>query len=104
MTQIHLSDTKRIRFPGRGEEFAQGVEVGMVAVLMDMPLSPFTRQLSAANLDQLRTLAARMGYEVTSRPLEEGWIEATFSLRPQAARPRLQLVHAAEPAARRQPA
>jgi hypothetical protein len=96
MQLVHLSARTRLRFPARSEEFAHGVEVGAVAALMDLPLQSFTRKLSTENLDQVRTLADRMGYRLEELPLEDGWTEVTFLIR--STRARLQLVHSSEPA------
>jgi hypothetical protein len=99
MPVVHLSSSKRLRFPARNEDFAHGVEIGVVAVLMDMPLRDFTRKLSASNLDQVKALADKMGYRLEERTLDEHWVEVTFSLvpaQPRAARqPHLTLVHSA---------
>lgn len=86
MSTIHLTDGKRLRFPGRTDEFAQGVEIGMLAILMNMPMPEFSRRLSEPNLDQVRALADKMGYQLRETPLEEGWAEVHFRLKP--ARPK----------------
>lgn len=90
MSTIHLTDGKRLRFPGRTDEFAQGVEIGMLAILMNMPMHDFTRRLSEPNLDQVRALADKMGYRLRETPAEPGWLEVNFRFepaRPKAARP-----------------
>src|SRR3954466_11222284 len=53
MRHIHLDDGLRLRFPGRSEDFDQGVEIGMIAVLMDQGLGEFSRWIARSNLSQV---------------------------------------------------
>lgn len=82
-----------MRFPGRPEEFDQGVEIGMLAVLMDLGEREFSRWISSANLDQARALAKQLGYSVLEAQGDAEWTELTFRFGP--ARPKLKLVHSA---------
>ena len=66
MRRIHVEDGLSVRFPGRSEEFNEGVEIGMLAVLMSSGQRGFTRWLSPANLEQARAIADRMGYRLTA--------------------------------------
>lgn len=102
MRHIHLSDDMRVRFPARSEEFDLGVEIGVIAALMEAHMREFTRRVSPANLDQARALAEKMGFRVLHAPLPEApveepaedeheWVEVTF--RHGRARPSLKLVH-----------
>jgi len=93
MRHIHLSDELRLRFPGRDEEFDQGVEIGMLAALMDLGTREFTRWISSENLDQARAVAKQLGYHVVEGNAEGEWTELVF--RYGQARPRLRLVHSA---------
>jgi hypothetical protein len=93
MRHIHLADGLRLRFPGRPEEFDQGVEIGMLAVLMDLGEREFSRWISAANLEQARALAKQLGYSVVEGHGDTEWVELTFRFGP--ARPTLKLVHSA---------
>ena len=93
MRHIHLADGLRLRFPGRPEEFDQGVEIGMLAVLMDLGEREFSRWISSANLDQARALAKQLGYSVLEANGDAEWTELTFRFGP--ARPKLKLVHSA---------
>jgi hypothetical protein len=93
MRHIHLAEGLRLRFPGRDENFDQGVEVGMLAVLMDMGTREFRRWISSANLDQVRALAKQLGYHVVEGEGGDGWTELVF--RSGQARPQLKLVHSA---------
>jgi hypothetical protein len=93
MRHIHLAEGLRLRFPGRDENFDQGVEIGMLAVLMDMGTREFRRWISSANLDQVRALAKQLGYHVVEGEGGDGWTELVF--RSGQARPQLKLVHSA---------
>jgi len=93
MRHIHLAEGLRLRFPGRDENFDQGVEIGMLAVLMDLGTREFRRWISSANLEQARALAKQLGYHVIESPGEEGWADVVF--RSGRVRPQLKLVHSA---------
>ena len=91
MRHIHLADGLRLRFPGQSEEFDQGVEVGMVAALMEGELREFARWISARNLEQVRSLAEKLGYRLIEGASDDGWTHATFRF--GQARPQFRLVH-----------
>jgi hypothetical protein len=91
MRHIHLGEGLRLRFPGRGEEFNLGVEIGMIAALMEAPLREFTRRIASANLEQARALADGLGFRLLHGPAEGEWVDVTF--RYGKARPSLRLVH-----------
>lgn len=93
MRHIHLSDDLRLRFPGRDEEFNQGVEIGMLAALMDLGTREFCRWIASENLDQARAVARQLGYQVVEGTAEDDWTELVF--RYGSARPQLRLVHSA---------
>ena len=93
MRHIHLADGLRLRFPGRNEDFDQGVEIGMLALLMDMGEREFRRWISTANLDQARALAKQLGYHVVESGSDGEWTELVFRF--GQARPQLRLVHSA---------
>ena len=93
MRHIHLTDGLRLRFPGRDEEFDQGVEIGMLAVLMDLGTREFTRWISSDNLDQARALAKQLGYHVVEGSADAEWTELVF--RTGSAKPQLRLVRSA---------
>jgi hypothetical protein len=90
MHHIHLAEGLRIRFPGRSADFDQGVEIGMLAVLMDQSATEFRRWISSANLEQARALAERLGYRIVEGMADGDWVELSFQNR--AARPRLRIV------------
>ena len=91
MRHIHLTDDLRLRFPGRGEEFDQGVEIGVLAVLMDMETPNVSRWIASANMEQARALAQKMDYRIAEGESEAGWTHVT--LRRGQARPQLRLIH-----------
>jgi hypothetical protein len=93
MRHIHLEEGLRLRFPGRSEEFDQGVEIGMLAVLMDQGSPEFTRWISRDNLDQARALARQLGYHAVEGNGDRDWASLTF--RQGHAKPALRLVHSA---------
>jgi hypothetical protein len=91
MRHIHLDDGLRLRFPGRSEEFDQGVEIGMLAVLMDQGEREFTRWISRANMDQARAIARQLDYHVVEGNGDDDWVSLSF--RQGSAKPALRLVH-----------
>ncbi len=93
MRHIHLAEGLRLRFPGREENFNPGVEIGMLAVLMDMGTKEFRRWISSANLEQARALAKQLGYHVVEANGDDDWTELMFRF--GSARPQLRLVHSA---------
>lgn len=95
MRHIHLDDGLRLRFPGRSEDFDQGVEIGMIAVLMDQELSEFSRWISRSNVGQVEAIARQMGYRVSEAGSSEDWVELTFRHSSVKAKPTLRLVHSA---------
>lgn len=93
MRHIHLDDGLRLRFPGRSEDFDQGVEIGMLAALMDQGMPEFSRWISRANLPQVEAIAKQLGYHVVQGNGDEDWIDLTFRFGPAKAKPKLRLVH-----------
>jgi hypothetical protein len=93
MRHIHLDDGLRLRFPGRSEEFDQGVEIGMVAVLMDQGVAEFSRWISRSNLGQIEAIAKQMGYRIEEREGSEEWADVTFLHGLAKPKPQLRLVH-----------
>lgn len=98
MRQIHLAEGTRLQFRRRTEEFDQGVEIGMIVMLMDLGTSDFTRWISTVNLDLTRTLAKKMGYDLVEGFPNGGLTEVT--LRQGRPRPKLELVHSRDEEAR----
>lgn len=93
MRHIHLDDGLRLRFPGRSEDFDQGVEIGMIAVLMDQGLSEFSRSIARTNLSQVEAIARQMGYRIEETGGDGEWVDITFLYGTAKAKPKLRLVH-----------
>jgi hypothetical protein len=93
MRQIHLTEGTKVRFPGRTEEFDQGVEIGILAVLMDFGTPEITRAIATTNLEQARALADKLGYRVLEGVASDGL--TTIILRRAQVKPALKLVHSA---------
>ncbi len=93
MHHIHLAEGMRLRFPARSADFDQGVEIGILAVLMDFVTPEITRTISASNLEQARALADKLGYRLLEGVAADGL--TTVILRRAQVRPVLKLVHSA---------
>jgi hypothetical protein len=93
MRHIHLDDGLRLRFPGRSEDFDQGVEIGMIAVLMDQGLGEFSRWIARSNLSQVEAIAKQMGYRLEEVGGDEEWADITFLYGTAKSKPKLKLVH-----------
>lgn len=79
-----------MRFPGRDKEFAAGVEIGMLAVLMDLGQVSFSRWVGTENLAQARAVADKFGYRLAHGAPESEWTRITLSR--GRAEPQLKLV------------
>ena len=91
MRRIFLEDGLNVRFPGRDEEFNQGVEIGIVATLLSSAQSRVTVWMSPDTVEQARALGEKMGFHLTARESEDGATMVTFAA--GRARPQLRLVH-----------
>jgi hypothetical protein len=98
MRDIHVEDGFRLLFPGRDETFNEGVEVGILVVLMDQHRRDITRLIASTSVEQVRSIAAALGYRLLEGSCESGFTEVT--LRFGRARPALTLVHSEEREAR----
>jgi hypothetical protein len=61
MRSIYVEEGLRVSFPGRDEEFDEGVEMGIAVALMAAGQN-FTVWLSADNIEQANELATRMDF------------------------------------------
>jgi len=89
--RIHVEHGLSLRFPGRDEEFNEGVEIGILAVLMSSGQRGFTHWVSQSNVGQARALAEKMGYRLTEGGRDGHLTEVI--LRSGRSRPTLTLVH-----------
>jgi hypothetical protein len=87
---VHLDDGFTLRFPQRDQEFASGVEIGILAVLMDLGHCSIARWIASQNLAQVRALAEKFGYRLAHGAPDNEWIRITLSR--GKAEPRLKLV------------
>lgn len=89
--KIAVEEGLRIGFPGRDAGFHDGVEMGMLATLMALGFTEFTREVSSLNVEQARVLGQQLGYHVGGLDRTgEGNCRVTFRNRAQ--RPKLRLV------------
>lgn len=91
MHHIHLAEGLKLRFPARSADFDQGVEIGILAALMNQDIAEFSRRISSVNLGQVRALADQFGYRLVEGEAEGDCVALTFYNR--TARPRLRVVH-----------
>ena len=77
MRLIHVEEDLRLRFPGRGEEFNEGVEVGLLIAGMASRRSELSIRIAAANLDQVQELATGLGYRVRVEAQDDCWVDIT---------------------------
>jgi hypothetical protein len=89
--RIHVEEGLSLRFPGRDEDFNEGVEIGILAALMSSGQRGFTHWVSSDNLEQARAVAGKMGYRLTAGHVDGDLTE--IILRTGRARPALTLVH-----------
>jgi hypothetical protein len=89
MRKIELVDAVRIRFPGREEEFDDGVEIGVLAMLMANDQPVINRQVPARQIEQIQALAERFRYRCS---VEDAGDDRVVTLRHVSQRPALRLV------------
>jgi hypothetical protein len=95
MRDIHVEEGLRLRFPGRGEDFDEGVEVGIAIRLMALGESTFTQRVSIRSVEQLRDLATAMHYRLLVLSQEDRYGEVQFCQ--TRLRPKLTLVEGMPP-------
>ena len=88
--KIFLDDACTLHFTGRGAEFSDGVEVGILAAQMDRGIINLQRWIAVDNLEQIRALAVKLGYRLLPGEIAGDTIHIT--LLHQSARPRLRLM------------
>lgn len=90
---IEIEDGLSLRFPRRSADFAEGVEIGILAAFMALRHPFVARDIATASLIQARVLAESLGYRLTE---EETSGELTrITLTRHDIRPRLRLVSSA---------
>jgi hypothetical protein len=88
--RIQVEEGLTLRFPGRDDSFDEGVEIGILAVLLSFGGRGFTHVLSQRTLEQAREMAQNMGYRLTEGPHRGELVEVI--LRSSRDRPKLRLV------------
>ena len=90
MRYIEVEDGLRVRFPGRGEEFDEGVEIGLLVAQLAQGAREFGRMIATSNLAQARDVVERFGCAlwVVAEGAETSEIEVSSCRR----RPSLRLV------------
>ena len=90
MRAIEVEPGLSVRFPGRSADFAEGVEVGILSILMAQGAPDISREVPNACVDQVSVLAVKLGYRMSREGGEDGrsWI----TLRPRGMRPSLRIV------------
>jgi hypothetical protein len=78
MRFVEVEPGLRLRFPGRSEDFADGVEIGALAAAMALGHLKYFAQIAAANLEQARALAESLGYTMFPGAASGDCLEATF--------------------------
>jgi len=77
MRLIHVEEDLRLLFPGRGEEFNQGVEVGLLVAGMATGQSELSVRIAVTNLEQVQELATGLGYRVRVEARDDCWVIIT---------------------------
>lgn len=90
MRHIEVEDGLRLRFPGRDEEFNEGVEIGLLVARLARGDQAFSCQISTANVDQARAVAQQLGYRICVTNESQGLSEVQVAVRSR--RPPLTLV------------
>ena len=99
MRKLALADKLTLRFPSRSPDFDEGFEVGMMAALMSLNQTEFTRTIAAGSSEQLASVAQKLGYYLAESTESEQVVRVTF--RSRRSKPRLRIVHSAAAAAQR---
>ena len=85
-----------MRFPTRGDEFDDGVEIGLAIARMASGETSIPASVGEASVEQLRALARRLNYRVEAEDSDGRLV--TLMLAPVSKRPRLRLVGAGQDA------
>ncbi len=92
MRRIEVVEGLSVRFPGRSQEFVEGVEIGLLAAALATSAPEIVMRLASGALEQAQQLAHELGYLTfpDTRAVDGDTVEVRF--RSRSARPRLQLV------------
>lgn len=90
MIAVEVEEGLSLHFAGRSIEFAQGVEIGLLAADLAAGRDYVVRLMSEGSIEQAEKLIAGFGYRVLARRSDNGRVE--LSCTNQAFRPRLSIV------------
>ncbi len=90
MRKIHVEHGLQVGFPHRSAEFAEGVEIGILAALMATGSPRFHHRISPTTVEQARDLAGPLGYRLMVSDEADGLVQVALSR--TSLRPRLSLV------------
>ncbi len=90
MRKIEIIDDVKLRFPGCGDEFDLGVEVGALSVLLAQGVPNIYREISEAAAQHLRPIAEHFRYALVATASGEGRVDVTLTR--WARRPALRVV------------
>ena len=91
MRQIYVDEEIRIRFPQRGTEFDDGVEIGILVLMMTQGETVIERWVSSSCFPQVQALAPQFSYRVTAGG-ESPDGKVLLTLTSSRVRPRLRIV------------
>ena len=94
MRKLAIEDGLTVRFPARCETFDQGVEIGILACLMALRYSEFSREISQATVEQAEVLARNLGYHLSGLEFTSAEI-CRVTFRQKALKAKLRLVASA---------
>jgi hypothetical protein len=92
--RIIIDDGLTVRFPHREASFSEGVEIGVLALLMAMGTPEVVRWIGGANVEQTRALADALGYRLFEKDRRGDAVAVLLT--PRRRRPALRLVRGAE--------
>lgn len=78
MRHIQVEDGLRLRFPGRGEDFDEGVEIGLLIASLAGGGTEFARRISSPNIEQARDVARQFGYRARIVDVDGAFSELSF--------------------------
>lgn len=88
--KVNIEPGLSVGFPHRSAEFAEGVEIGILAGLMAVGSPRFDHHISSGAVEQARDLAAPLGYRILVSGEADGLVQIALSR--ASLRPRLSLV------------
>ena len=90
MRKIEITDGLRVNFPGRNDDFKDGVEIGLLAASLANDPTQTTHCVSVSNVLQAERFAEALGYHMLQAKVHDRWSILTF--RKGRPRPKLRLV------------